>query len=112
MQILIGIDGPRYTELTVMYQYWALFVIKWHYLGYFDVIRIQIWICEPDADFADFDQDGPRYTKLTVMYQYWALFALTWPDLGYFDVICIQIRICEPDADFDQDGPHMLLNLL
>ena len=29
------------------------------YLGYFDVIRIQIRIFVPDADF---DQDGLRYT--------------------------------------------------
>ena len=60
-------DGPRYTKLIVMYNSWPLFAVKWHYLGYFDVIRVQIWICEPDADF---DQDGPRYTKLTVMYYY------------------------------------------
>ena len=57
-------DGPRYTELTIMYHYWPLFAVKWHYLGYFDVIRI----CVPDADF---DQDGPRYTELTIMYHYW-----------------------------------------
>ena len=52
-------DGPRYTKLSVMYHYWALFAVKWHYLGYFAVIRIQIWIFDPDEDF---DQDGPRYT--------------------------------------------------
>ena len=81
-----------------MYYYWALFALKLHYLRYFDVIRMQIWICERDADF---DQDGPRYTKLTVMNYYWGLFALKWHYLGYFDVIRIQIRISEPDADFD-----------
>ena len=84
-----------------MYYYWALFALKWHYLGYADVIRIQIRICEPDADFA---QDGPRCTELTVMYHYWALFVIKWHYLGYFDVIRIKIQICEPDADFDQDG--------
>ena len=86
-----------------MYHYWALFGLKCHYLGYFGVIRIQMWIFDPDADF---DQDGPRYTELPVMYHYllWALFALKCHYLGYFDVI--QIRICEPDADFDQDGPR------
>ena len=63
-------DGSRYTELTVMYNYWPLFAVKWHYWGYFDVIWIQIFYRD-----ADFDQDGPRYTKLTVMYHYWALFA-------------------------------------
>ena len=51
-------DGPRYTELTIMYNYWPLFAVKWHYLGYFDVIWIQIRIFDPDADF---DQDGSRY---------------------------------------------------
>ena len=51
-------DGPIYTELTVMYHYWALFGLKCHYLVYLAVIRIQMWIFDPDADF---DQDGPRY---------------------------------------------------
>jgi len=60
-------DGPRYTELTVMYNYWPLFAVKCHYLGYFDVTWIQIWIFDPDANF---DQDGPRYTEFTVMYNY------------------------------------------
>ena len=59
------LDGPRYTELTVMYNYRPLFAVKWHYLGYFDVI--QIWIFDQDADF---DEDGPRYTELTVMFYY------------------------------------------
>ena len=72
-------------------------------MGYFDVIRIQIWICEPDADF---EQDGPRYTKLTVMYHYWPLFAVKWHYLGYFAVIWIHMWIFYPDADFDQDGPR------
>ena len=72
-------------------------------MGYFDVIRIQIRICEPDADF---DEDRPRYTELTVMYNYWALFALTCHYSAYFAVIWILIRICEPDADFYQDGPR------
>ena len=75
------------------------------YLGYFDVIRIQIRTCEPDADFY---QDGPRYTELTVMYYFLALFALNWHYLGYFDVIRIQIWICEPVADFDQVGPRYI----
>ena len=48
-------DGPRYTELTVMYHYWALFALKYN----FAVIRIHIWIIDPDADF---EQDGSRYT--------------------------------------------------
>ena len=39
-------DGPRYTELTVMYHYWALFALKCHYLAYFAVIWIQILICD------------------------------------------------------------------
>ena len=43
------------------------------YLGYFNVIRIQIRIFYPDAAF---DQDGLMYTELPVMYHYWALFAL------------------------------------
>ena len=58
-------DGPKYTELTVMYHYWALFGLKCHYQAYFAVIRIQSF--DPDADF---DQDGPRYTEHTVMYHY------------------------------------------
>ena len=70
-------------------------------MGYFDVIRIQILICEPDADF---DLYRPRYTKLTVMYHYWHLFAVKWHYLGYFAVIRIQIWIFDPDAEFDQDG--------
>ena len=85
--------------------YWALFALKWHYLGHFGVIRIQIWICEPICEpDADFDQDGPRYTKLTVMYYYWALFALKYHYLGYFAVIRIQIWIFYSHADFDLDG--------
>ena len=40
-----------------MYDYWALFGLKCHYLGYFAVIRI----CDPDADF---DQDGPDIPNL------------------------------------------------
>ena len=67
------------------------------------VIRIQIRILYPDADF---DQDGPRHTELTVMYHYWALFVLKCHYLSYFDVIQIQIWICEPDADLDQDEPR------
>ena len=52
-------DGPRYTLLTIIYYYWALFALKWQYLGYFDVIRIRI--CEPDADFdQDMDPDIPN----------------------------------------------------
>ena len=35
-------DGPRYTELTVMYHYWVLFALKCHYLAHFAVIRILI----------------------------------------------------------------------
>ena len=69
-------------------------------MGYFDVIRIQIRICEPDADF---DQDGSRYTELTVMYHYWPLFAVKWHYLGYFAVIRIQIWIFDARADFDLD---------
>ena len=79
-------------------------------MGYFDVIRIQIWICEPDADF-DQSEWIHIYTELTVMYHYWALFALKWHYLGYFDVIRIQIWICEPDADLirmDPDIPNLL----
>ena len=57
-------DGPRYTKLTVMYHYWALFGLKYHYLGYFAVIRIQMRIFDPDADF---EQDGPIYIELTLM---------------------------------------------
>ena len=52
-------DVPRYSEPTVMYNYWPLFAVKWHYLGYFNVIWIQIRIFNPDADF---DQVGSRYT--------------------------------------------------
>ena len=70
-------------------------------MAYFAVIRIQIRICEPNADF---DQDGPRYTTLTVMYHYWPLFAVKWHYLGYFDVIRIQIWIFDAHADFDLDG--------
>ena len=44
-------DGSRY---TVMYDYWALFGLQCHYLGYFAVIRI----FDPDADF---DPNGPKY---------------------------------------------------
>ena len=79
-------DEPRYTELVVMYNYWPLFAVKWHYLGQFDVIWNQIWIFDPDADF---DQDGPRYTELTVMYNYLTLFLVKCHYLGYFDVIWI-----------------------
>ena len=84
-----------------MYNYWPLFAVNWHYLGYFDVIWIQIWKFDP---YADFDQDGPRYTELTVMYHYWPLFAVKWYYLGYFDVIRIQIWIFDAHADFDLDG--------
>ena len=73
-----------------MYNYWALFGITCHYLGYFAVIRIQMQIFDSDADF---DQDGLRYTELTVMYHYWPLFAVKWHYLGYFAVIRIQIWI-------------------
>ena len=52
-------DGPRYTELTVMYHYLALFALKLHYYALFAVIWNQIRIFVPDAYF---DQDGPRYT--------------------------------------------------
>ena len=55
---LCKVFAGQNTELTVMYHYWPLFAVKWHYLGYFDVIWIQIWIIDPDADF---DPDGPRY---------------------------------------------------
>ena len=54
-------DGPRYTELTVMYHYWPLFAVKWHYLGYFAVIRIQIWIFYAHANF---DLDEAKYAYL------------------------------------------------
>ena len=89
-------DGPRYTELTVMYHYQALFALKCHKQAYFAVIWIQIWICELDADF---DQDVPRYTELTVMYHYhWALFALKCHYQAYLAVIRIQIRITAKQA--------------
>ena len=71
-----------------------------YYLDYFAVTRIQIRICEPDADF---DQDGARYTELTVMYHYWPLFAVKWHYVGYFAVIRIQIWIFDAHADFDLD---------
>ena len=86
-----------------MYHYWALFAVKWHYLGYFAVIRIQIWILDAHADF---DLDGAKYTELTVKCYYSALFALKCHYLAYFAVIRTQIRICGPDADFDHDGPR------
>ena len=50
-----------------MYHYWPLFAVKWHDLGNFDVIRIQIWIFDAHADF---DFDGAKYTLLTVKYHY------------------------------------------
>ena len=71
--------------------------------GLFFVIRIEIWIFDPDADF---DQDGPRYTELTVRYHYWPLFAVKWHYLGYFAVIRIHIKIVNPHADFDLDGAY------
>ena len=78
-----------------MYHYWALFTLKWHYLGYFDVIRIHIRICEPDADFdQDMDPDIPNLPLLALICHY----------LAYFGVIRIQIQIFVPDANFDQDG--------
>ena len=61
-------DGPKHTELTVMYHYWGLIWPKCHYQAYFAVIWIQIRIFVPDADF---DQDGPRYTEVTVIYHYY-----------------------------------------
>ena len=73
-------DGPRYTELTVMYHYCALFALKCHYYAYFAVIWIQIRIFYPDGYF---DQDEPRYTKLTVMSHYWPVFATK-----YSPVVC------------------------
>ena len=58
-------DGSRYTKLTVMYHYWPLFAVKLHYLSYFAVIRIQIWIFDAHAHF---DLDKAKYTELTVKY--------------------------------------------
>ena len=59
---LMNPDIPNLVLCTIIIE--PFFPLKWHYLGYFDVIRIQIRICEPDADF---DQDGPRYTELTML---------------------------------------------
>ena len=70
-------------------------------MAYCALIRIQIRIFVPDADF---DQDRPRYTELTVMYHYWPLLAVKWYYLGYFGVIRIQIWIFDSHAVFDLDG--------
>jgi len=62
-----------WTQIYQTYCNVSLLALKCHYLANVAVIRIQIRILYPDADF---DQDGPRHTELTVMYHYWALFVL------------------------------------
>ena len=57
--VYLKVFAGQNIELTAMYHYWPLFAVKWHYLGYFAVIRIQIFFFYPDADFY---HNGPRYT--------------------------------------------------
>jgi len=73
-----------------MYHYWALFTLIWHYLGYFDVIRIQIWICEPECRFLS------GWTQIYQTYCYVLLLSLICPKIALFGLFW-----CNPDPDLD-----------
>ena len=72
-----------------MYHYWALFGLKWHYLGYIEAIRIQIRICEPDADWSGWTQIYRTYCNVPSL-------ALICCKMALFGLFC-----CNPDPDLD-----------
>ena len=78
-----------------MYHYWPLFAVKLHYLGYFAVIWIQMWIFYPD--FLSRCRFWSGWTQIYLTYCNVALLDLICCKMALFGLFCCNL---DPDPDF------------